>query len=121
MRTAIVSLAESCGLGEERAEAMALAAFEAGTNVVRHNAARDEDSTVCCTLSVQGAELSVTLHYLGDGFVPSRVDPDFSGESESGFGMYIIEKIVDEVTYESPFPGVNRVRMMVRVESEMAA
>ncbi len=121
MRTAIVSLAGTCGLSEERAEGVALAAFEAGTNVVRHNAARDADSTVCCMLSAQGAELSVTLYYLGEAFMPSRVEPDFSGESESGFGMFIIEKIVDEITYESPFPGVNRVRLVVRTDSEVAA
>jgi anti-sigma regulatory factor (Ser/Thr protein kinase) len=121
MRTAIAEYARSCGLDADRAEGASLAAFEAGVNVVRHNTALDENSTVCCTLSSQEGELSVTLYYLGETFVPSPPDPDFSGERENGFGMFIIESLVDEVTYDSPFPGVNRVRLMSRGNAEVAA
>ena len=33
-------------------------------------------------------------------------DPDFSGESTGGFGLFIIENCVDRVTYGSPMPGI---------------
>jgi len=40
--------------------------------------------------------------------------PDFSGQAEGGFGLYIIDRSVSEVTYENPVPDVCCVRLLQR-------
>jgi anti-sigma regulatory factor (Ser/Thr protein kinase) len=39
---------------------------------------------------------------------------DFSGASEGGFGLYVIEQSVDSVEYTSPMPGIASVRLVKR-------
>jgi anti-sigma regulatory factor (Ser/Thr protein kinase) len=42
----------------------------------------------------------IRLHHLGDSFDPAAVPPPaLDGSRESGFGLYIIRKCVDDVQY----------------------
>lgn len=113
LRAAVDDAARAAGLSDDARDALILASFEAATNVIRHGSERPcEDTTLQCNIEEDRDALHVTLYYLGPPFVPDHdLEPDFSGESESGFGLFIIRSCVDDVVYDAPGPGVCRIRM----------
>ena len=61
----------------------------------------------------QDDAIIVELLYVGIPFTPpSSTTPDFSGDSDGGFGLYIIQQAVDQVSYSEPFPGVCSIRLI---------
>ncbi len=55
------------------------------------------------------------LHHLGPSFDPSEVPlPAFDGSRESGFGIYLIAKSVDEVRYYRDERGRNCIALTKR-------
>jgi anti-sigma regulatory factor (Ser/Thr protein kinase) len=102
-------------LSEEDRDALQLAAFEAATNVVRHVARPHADATLCCGIEIADAAVSVELTYGGRPFEPPpEVAIDFSGATEGGFGLYIIEQSVDAVEYGNPMRGICSIRLTKR-------
>lgn len=98
---------------EEDAEALILASHEAATNIVRHAPATISDPTLVCRIQHMGNDLVVELIYPGEAFTPpDNNQPDFSGNSEGGFGLFIIEESVDRVEYVSPVPGIGIIRLV---------
>ena len=111
----------AAGLGEEPRDRLVLAAFEAATNVVRHVAAPYAGATLTCRLRREARQVTVELWYLGPPFeVQGRVAADLSGESEGGFGLYIIEQAVSRVSYEQPLPEVCCTRLVQHAEGATA-
>lgn len=106
---------------DQPAEAMhslELAAFEAATNVVRHTPEILSDTPFTAVLTRDEHEMSVELIYAGQPFRrDTPPNPDFSGESEGGFGLFIIENSVDRVTYGSSLIGLASIRMSKRLTS----
>jgi len=109
LRQEIERMAHRAALSDDARDALTLAAFEACTNVIRHSSRRLHDATLHGCLADHDDFISLTLHYLGENYTPSETEPDFSGESEGGFGLFIIRNSVDEVIYDSPLPGINRI------------
>ena len=102
-------------LPEADAAALLLASFEAATNILRHAPPFVSDATLACRISREAGSVVVELTYPSEAFMPPHnVDPDFSGDSEGGFGLYIIEQSVDCVAYASPVPGVGSIRLVKR-------
>ena len=94
-------------LGTDAANGLVLAAFEAATNVVRHVPPPFHDATLSCRVRRDAAQVSVEIWYLGEPFRPATEPaPDFSGDSDGGFGLYIMSQAVDRVAHESPLPGI---------------
>jgi anti-sigma regulatory factor (Ser/Thr protein kinase) len=59
--------------------------------------------------------VAVRLHHLGDPFDPSAVPlPSFDGSRESGFGVYLITRSVDEVRYYRDERGGNCIALVKR-------
>lgn len=106
LRVSVAEAAQEAQLDEDSIQALVIAAFEAATNIVRHTPPRLVDATIHCSLAIQLRCVSVQLHYLGSAFTPHDREPDFSGESEGGFGLYIIRNSVDEVSYSTPVDGI---------------
>lgn len=97
---------------EDFVATLVLAAFEAATNVVRHTPEKLNDAPLTLVLSRNARELVVELVYEGLPFAPTnQASPDFSGKSEGGFGLFIIEKSVDKVEYGAPMPGLASIRL----------
>lgn len=86
-------------------------ADEAATNVVRHVAPAFVDASILLRVADTPASVEVSFYYIADPYVPLAREPDFSGESEGGFGLYIIENSVDAVTYDSPAAAVARIHL----------
>ena len=99
-------------LTEDESDSLTLATFEAATNIVRHGTPSSADATICCSITNEDAAVSVELIYAGEPFTPpAAVESDFSGNSEGGFGLYIIEQSVDSVEYGSPMQGIASIRL----------
>jgi PAS domain S-box-containing protein len=114
LRSKIAQAAAAVNWSQERTEALILAAFEAATNVVRHNPPRLPDSRLYGRIDARPGTLSVTLSHLGEAFTPPTRQPDFSGQQSHGFGLFIIRESVDAASYDSPVPGVCRIRLEQR-------
>ncbi|MDF3840043.1 SpoIIE family protein phosphatase [Cupriavidus basilensis] len=113
LRIFVMARAQACGLAEERASALALAAVELASNAIRHGGDRDAGPLEAIFGSTMD-ECRLELLYLGQPFVPpARLEPDFSGSSEGGFGLYIIRQSCDAVRY-SHADGVNRMVLTKR-------
>jgi PAS domain S-box-containing protein len=102
---------EAAGLAQERVDALVLASFEAGSNVVRHGRPALADARIHCELERGRDGVWVRLHCLGRICDPTRTPPDFTGDSEGGFGLYIIHNAVDEARYDQPAPGLCRLQL----------
>jgi anti-sigma regulatory factor (Ser/Thr protein kinase) len=114
MRHQTLICADIVGLSAEDSAALVLASIETLSNIIRHAQAPLSDASIHVQLNLAEYGIGVTFHYLGDAFQPVASEPDFSGEAEGGFGMYIITNSVDTVDYDSPYPGVCRVRLIKR-------
>ena len=113
LRTQIIACAGN--LPEEDTNALILASFEAATNIIRHARLLVGNATITCRITRESDALVVELVYPSESFTPPmQLNPDMSGESEGGFGLYIIKNSVDSVEYASPMPGVASVRLVKR-------
>jgi PAS domain S-box-containing protein len=108
-------------LPAEDADALILASFEAATNIIRHARLLIGDATITCRITREDEALAVELFYPSEAFSPpANLQPDFSGVSEGGFGLYTIEQSVDSVEYGNPMPGISSVRMVKRASAVAA-
>jgi PAS domain S-box-containing protein len=99
-------------LTPESAENVLLATFEAATNVIRHVPPTMADGSLSVRISHNETRLCVELFYLGESFFPDNSAlPDFSGDVEGGFGLYIIRHMVDHVEYLNPLGDVCCIRL----------
>ena len=115
---------EACagGLAGDDADALILASFEAATNIIRHARLLVGDATLTCKITREEQALAVELIYPGEAFAPPpQPQADFSGDSEGGFGLFIIEQSVDSVDYGKPMPGIASIRLVKRTPARKAA
>lgn len=106
-------------LNHRQADALELAAVEVATNIIRHVAITLADTPFVVHITEHDAVILVDFYYVGQAFDPTQVPmPDFSGEREGGFGLYIIRHCVDDVQYSTPASEVNRIRLQIRRQME---
>jgi sigma-B regulation protein RsbU (phosphoserine phosphatase) len=118
LRIYVEDLALNLGMSDDARDALILAVYEAATNLIRHAEPPGIQPSVCVKVADNGPDVEVSFYYLGAPFVDMQREPDFSGGSEGGFGLYIIRNSVDEVRYDSPVEGVARVYLR---KSKLAA
>ena len=105
--------AVAAGLSERERDHLILACFESASNVIRHVPRSFHDQTLICRITERHHKLEVELMYMGTPFTPpALINADFSGQSEGGFGLFIIEQAVDQVIYSSPLAGVCSIRLI---------
>lgn len=92
---------------EHFTQALALAAFEVATNIVRHTPEKLINAPFTVVLTRSPHRAQVEFLYEGKPFTPpAEVEADFSGNASGGFGLYIIEHSVDRVSYSAPLAGI---------------
>jgi anti-sigma regulatory factor (Ser/Thr protein kinase) len=63
--------------------------------------------------------VTIRLHHLGDSFDPATVRPPaLDGSRESGFGIYLITRSVDDVRYSRDQRGRNCVALIKMLNPE---
>lgn len=95
-------------------DALQLAAVEVATNIIRHASAILKDADFVARLYRQKQATVLEFFYLGDRFTPSQTpEPDFSGNTDGGFGIFIIRESVKRVSYLHPASQVNLIRLEI--------
>lgn len=112
LRHAISAIAQHCP--EELVAALILASFEAATNAIRHTPPSLKEAALSCRLARNAVSISVELLYpVSVAFTPpSELCVDFSGASEGGFGLFIIQNSVDQIIHSSPMPGIGSIMLI---------
>ncbi|MGB0110767.1 MAG: ATP-binding protein, partial [Terriglobales bacterium] len=84
-------------LDENSVAALELAIDEAAANIMKHAYHGREDQSIHLEAEAFPGRLAIRLHHFGDAFDPSTAPPpSLDGSRDSGFGIYIIAKSVDE-------------------------
>ena len=87
-------------LDEDAVAQLELAVNEAASNIMKHAYHGRADQRIQLEADAFPGRVSIRLHHLGDSFDPTAVSPPaFDGSRESGFGIYLITKSVDDVRY----------------------
>jgi phosphoserine phosphatase RsbU/P len=77
-----------------------LALTEAAANVIRHAYQGQPGQPIEVTAEASADRIRVLLHHRGLPFDPEAAPPpDFDGSREGGFGVYMMDRLADEVTH----------------------
>ena len=114
------AVARDMGFSENRIEDLKTAVSEACVNAIEHGNQLDESTKVGVTLTVNDSSLHVAVHDEGKDIDPAP-KPDIEKKMEGmettrGMGIFLIESLMNEVTFESKPEGGKVVKMVVYLE-----
>ena len=90
-----------------------LAVNEAASNIMKHAYHGRADQRIQLEADAFPGHVSIRLHHLGDSFDPAAAPPPaLDGSRESGFGIYLITRSVDEVRYSRDERGRNCIALV---------
>jgi len=96
----LARLVIEAGFAPDDAHDVAVAFSEAAANVHRHAYAGRRDGRVGVRLSIDGERAVLTLEHDGNPFDAAvYAPPDLRRPSETGYGMYLIASLMDEVSF----------------------
>lgn len=112
----ITAAALAAGLTAKAAYAVRLAVDEACANIIEH-AYQNEGGEIECIVQDTMDQLIVTLRDWGKPFDPDLVpEPDIAAPLEKrtkgGLGLYFMLKMMDEVKFDFPTDGPNKLTMV---------
>ena len=85
--------------------AIELAMGEALSNIIRHAYDGEPGHKIHLSLTIDEAKLSLTIIDSGRKFDPAlHPPPKLDVPREGGYGLYLIKKVMDEVTYDTSAP-----------------
>jgi len=100
-------------LDEDSVAALELAVNEAAANIMKHAYHGREDQSIRLEAEAFPGRLAIQLHHFGDAFDPlTAPPPSLDGSRDSGFGVYIVARSVDEVRYYHDERGGNCVSLV---------
>jgi serine/threonine-protein kinase RsbW len=120
IREFVGEAARRAGFSDKDVYAIQLAADEASSNIIEHAYAGSTGGKLEVELSVSGNELKIIMRDHGKSFDPSsvpepNVKADLSERKIGGLGMYLMRKLMDEVSYESSLESGNILTMIKRL------
>ena len=93
-----------------------LAVQEAATNVMFHGLQPQSSQDLTVQIRFERSALSVEIVYEGASFSPESVPaPSFDGSRDHGFGMFLIDQLMDEVSYTFT-QGRNAIRLVKQLD-----
>jgi serine/threonine-protein kinase RsbW len=106
IREFVGAAALDAGMDNKEIYAVQLATDEACTNVIEHAYGGEMHGQIEITCHVQDRTLTVIIHDHGKSFDPNQVpepnlNADLSKRRIGGLGIYLMRKLMDEVTYEA--------------------
>ena len=103
---------KAAGFDEEGVWEIELALTEALANVIEHAYERDPDCEIRLAVAIDDERLAITITDFGRGFDESAYAvPDLNVPRASGYGVHLIEQLMDEVVREAS-PGENRLSLV---------
>jgi PAS domain S-box-containing protein len=107
-------------LDEADVTALELATNEAASNIMKHAYHGRTDQRILLDADAFPDCVSIRLHHLGDTFDPATAPaPALDGSRESGFGLYLITKSVDEVRYARDERGRHSIALIKLLNSRI--
>ncbi len=90
-----------CGLDQRNLRLMELAVTEVASNIIRHAYRGKAGKSVWISIDLTASALRIRLSHTGEPFVDMGQipAPTFDGTREGGFGLFIINHVVDEIVY----------------------
>jgi serine/threonine-protein kinase RsbW len=121
IRDFVGEAASQVGFSDKEIYSIQLAADEASSNVIEHAYAGVQGGKIEIECIIFEGGLKIVMQDQGKSFNPSsvpepNVKADLSERKIGGLGMYLMRKLMDEVTYESSNDGkVNTLTMIKRI------
>lgn len=113
-------VAESMGFPNSRIEDLKTAVAEACINAMEHSHQYDGDTKVIVTLTQSESRLEVSVMDQGGaaaaGWEPASDGGKGRENNSRGWGLYLIEELMDEVKFEVTGVGGGLVKMIMNVE-----
>jgi serine/threonine-protein kinase RsbW len=114
------SVAKLMNFPPERIEDLKTAVAEACINAIEHGNQMDASTSVGITLTLESSKLQVDIQDQGKGIdhiEEPRIEHKIAGKEKTrGWGMFLIQRLMDEVTFESAPEGGNVTRMVIHLE-----
>ena len=110
IRDFVAEVAREGGFNDKEVYSIQLAADEAATNIIEHAYKGITNGQIELTCGMRGAELIITMHDHGKTFDSRKVkrpnlEADISERQIGGLGIYLMQKLMDEVNYHSSGAG----------------
>jgi len=120
IREFVGEAASQVGFSDKEIYSIQLAADEASSNIIEHAYAGMKGGVLEIECIIFDGGLKIVMHDQGKSFNPSsvpepNVKADLSERKIGGLGMYLMRKLMDEVTYESSDETGNMLTMIKRV------
>jgi serine/threonine-protein kinase RsbW len=113
------TVAKSMSFPADRVEDLKTAVAEACMNAIEHGNKLDASTKVGISLTVDKDRLQVAVQDKGGGIGKIRtpdIDSQIEGQTNpGGWGIFLIENLMDEVSFESTSEG-NVVKMIIHLE-----
>jgi serine/threonine-protein kinase RsbW len=118
IREFVGEAASQVGFSDKEVYSIQLAADEAGSNIIEHAYAGVKDGKIEIECSSFEGGLKIVMRDRGKSFNPSsvpepNVNADLSERKIGGLGMYLMRKLMDEVSYESS-PETGNILTMIK-------
>jgi serine/threonine-protein kinase RsbW len=98
--------ARAAGMSEQAANEIRLAVSEACANVIEHAYRGEPGHVIDLHLEIDAVRLLVTIRDHGEPFdLHAYRPPDLDTPQVSGYGVFLIRSLMDEVRYETPERG----------------
>jgi serine/threonine-protein kinase RsbW len=115
--------ARQVGFSNKEIYAIQLAADEASTNIIEYAYDGVENGKIEIDCYTSDGGLEIVMRDMGKPFDPSSVpEPNVKGDLSErkigGLGIYLMRKLMDEVSFETLAEGGNVLRMVKWVEEE---
>jgi len=120
IRDFVGEAASQVGFSDKEIYSIQLAADEASSNIIEHAYAGMQGGKIEIECVIFEGGLKVVMQDQGNSFNPSsvpepNVKADLSERKIGGLGMYLMRKLMDEVTYESSNDVGNTLTMIKRL------
>jgi serine/threonine-protein kinase RsbW len=119
------TLANRMGFHDDRVDALKTAVSEAVTNAIEHGNQHDEGRKVVVMLDAREGELVVSVQDEGNKQLDPKhvtkvpiVDDKYREDAvdRGGWGIWLIQELMDEVEFTTAPSGGNQVRMVIHLE-----
>jgi serine/threonine-protein kinase RsbW len=106
IREFVAQVAREGGFTDKAIYSLQLAADEAASNIIEHAYEGVSNANIYITCDMKGDTLVITMRDTGKPFDPSKVKQpnlkaDLSDRQIGGLGVYLMRKLMDEVSYVS--------------------
>lgn len=120
IREFVGEAAQQVGFSDREIYAIQLAADEASSNIIEHAYTGMQGGKIEIECNVFEGGIKIVMRDQGKSFNPSsvpepNVNADLSDRKIGGLGMYLMRKLMDEVSYESSAETGNILTMVKRL------